>query len=712
MNISYQIIRHQWDLVKNSEPFPEKPDLLKRTLCAWKCEKGHFWYETIEDRAYYQKCHMCQTSRSVTNVYNLHYLRPDLAAQLHPTKNKNAIADKLTPRSSKTMTWICDKAHEWEAKICSRSEGQGCPECSNRKIGKANNLVVLYPNVAAEWDYEENGNLTPDQVVPGSCKKVGWKCKKGHKWSTRVVNRTTKKQGCPECTNRKVGKDNNLAILRPDLAAQWDNQENGELTPDQVVPGSPKKVGWKCIKGHQWKATIASRMKGRNCPKCCRRGGDYSKIIDESESVAVLRPYLLLEWDNEENENISLYKLSLQSSKKIYWKCSKGHKWKAAVKDRLKGKGCTQCYHLKIKENKDNTKSDLKHKYRSIKSQWDSIANNEPFPHFPSKQKHLVGKWRCKKGHFWYETIEKRAHYQKCHMCQTKRRVTEVHNLQYLRPDLTAQLHPVKNKGMIADKVLPNSGERAWWICDKGHEWEARICARNAGQGCPGCCNRKVSDDNSLAVLCPDLAAEWDYEENGDLTPDQVVPGSNKRVAWICSKGHKWNNNIANRTKLGSGCPKCPHNKVIKINKDRSFAIKHPELVREFHPTLNGNISLYELSSKSNIRIWWKCEKGHVWDTLLATRSYGSRCPECMNRKVGKDNNLAVLRPDLVLEWDDEENGDLKPNQVVLGSGKKVTWKCNKGHRWKAAIQARVNGSGCVHCYRGRGKFKKLHINS
>ena len=198
-NLPYKLIQSQWDSGHNRTPFPENPHLLKRTLGTWKCKKGHFWYETIESRAHYQKCHMCQTSRRATEVYNLQYLRPDLAAQLHPTKNKNVITDKLSPRSSKIMTWFCEKGHEWEARVCVRSEGQGCPECSNRKVGKSNNLAVLYPNVAAEWDYEENGDLTPDQVVPGSNKKVGWKCEKGHKWKAVITSRVNKGNGCVHC---------------------------------------------------------------------------------------------------------------------------------------------------------------------------------------------------------------------------------------------------------------------------------------------------------------------------------------------------------------------------------------------------------------------------------------------------------------------------------------------------------------------------------
>lgn len=37
----------------------------------------------------------------------------------------------------------------------------------------------------------------------------------------------------------------------------------------------------------------------------------------------------------------------------------------------------------------------------------------------------------------------------------------------------------------------------------------------------------------SLAEARPDLAKEWNYEKNGDLRPEDVSCGSNKKIWWI-----------------------------------------------------------------------------------------------------------------------------------------------------------------------------------
>lgn len=41
---------------------------------------------------------------------------------------------------------------------------------------------------------------------------------------------------------------NDLAILRPDLAKEW-NERNLPLCPEQVTCGSTRKVWWRCAAG-------------------------------------------------------------------------------------------------------------------------------------------------------------------------------------------------------------------------------------------------------------------------------------------------------------------------------------------------------------------------------------------------------------------------------------------------------------------------------
>jgi hypothetical protein len=62
-----------------------------------------------------------------------------------------------------------------------------------------------------------------------------------------------------------------------------------------------------------------------------------------------------------------------------------------------------------------------------------------------------------------------------------------------------------------------------------------------------------------LSITHPQLVAQWHPRENGDLTPDQVVAGSHKKVWWICpnSYDHEWDASVRSRVRLGAGCPAC-----------------------------------------------------------------------------------------------------------------------------------------------------------
>jgi hypothetical protein len=66
----------------------------------------------------------------------------------------------------------------------------------------------------------------------------------------------------------------------------------------------------------------------------------------------------------------------------------------------------------------------------------------------------------------------------------------------------------------------------------------------------------KLTDKNRLSIVNPELCKEWDYDKNGDLTPEDISFGSNKRVWWKCREGHEWEATPDDRSN-GSGCPLC-----------------------------------------------------------------------------------------------------------------------------------------------------------
>ncbi len=136
----------------------------------------------------------------------------------------------------------------------------------------------------------------------------------------------------------------------------------------------------------------------------------------------------------------------------------------------------------------------------------------------------------------------------------------------------------------------------------------------------------------------------------------------------------------------------------------KKFLSEYPELIKEWHPTKNEELKPEEINY-GNIVVWWLCPKGHEYDSIISgrTRKGQSRgCPYCSGRRVSDDNNLKSLFPKIADEWHPDKNGDLKPDEVTYGSGKKVWWLCSKGHSFENTINHRTSRktSGCPHCYR------------
>lgn len=221
---------------------------------------------------------------------------------------------------------------------------------------------------------------------------------------------------------------------------------------------------------------------------------------------------------------------------------------------------------------------------------------------------------------------------------------------------------------------------------------------------------RKSLYDYCMEHNLPNLLREWHPTLNGELTPKQVSYGSKQKIWWQCEHGHVWQAVVVNRTGADSGCPYCTNRKVLAGFND--LATLQPKLAAEWHPTLNGGLTPSDVLEGSHYMAWWICEKGHEWQAMVKARVNGSGCPYCANKKVlAGFNDLATLEPKIAAEWHPTLNGDLTPEQVTVGSHKRVWWQCSSGHVWEAVIYSRAGQSsrksGCPICA-GRFKAKKI----
>lgn len=484
-----------------------------------------------------------------------------------------------------------------------------------------------------EYDYEANADINLKDLKIGSNKKIGWICNKGHRWKATVYNRVNGTK-CPFCTNSKILRGfNDLETLNPNLAKEWDYTKNGKK-PCEIGAGTAKKYWWIChVCGYEWEAPVVVRhIKNVGCPECAKE--KHTSFPEQSIFYYLQKYYkkyqvynrYLFENKYEADIYIKKIKLAIEYDGSYYHnivgsKKRENNKNKYLISNNIKL--------IRVRENVKNDK---------LSDDIDIIA----IPKNPN-----------------YKEIDKALE-------KVITRINQLYNIE-----ANHVFNTEKDRFKIMDNYIVGIKK------------------------------------NSLLSKYPDIAQEWDYTKNR-ISPDNVSVSSEKRVWWICSNcKNEWEATISNRTRMNAGCPKCGIKKQLEsfnrnmIDSKGSLNENNPTLAKEWNYEKNGELTPNDIIATSNKKVWWKCVKGHEWEASIFKRNAGTGCPYCSNRKVLKGfNDLATKNPELLKEWDYCKNKEIRPEDVVYGSYKKVWWKCSKcGHEWQTLIATRtIQGCNCPIC--------------
>ena len=248
------------------------------------------------------------------------------------------------------------------------------------------------------------------------------------------------------------------------------------------------------------------------------------------------------------------------------------------------------------------------------------------------------------------------------------------------------------------------------WSCDQcpsgyPHKWVQMPRARTRNDGCPFCSGRRACRHNSLATKSHAAAASWDYSAN-EGTPDDYTAGSDYRAIWTCQDcGLSWQTSIRRRALEGTGCPHCY--KLRRGRKADGSRTSHPTfrrasgdhpLMAEWDREANEKAGLHpeNIKLRSNIQVNWVCRKCplgllHLYKAMPFARTLvRSGCPYCDAQKVCKCNSLQTHFPELVQEWDFEQNKDT-PRDYTARSNKIVWWKTAERGSWQQTIHSRTD---------------------
>lgn len=631
-----------------------------------------------------------------------------------------------------------------------------------KKLSNTYNLLVLFPEIAKDWDYEKN-DIKPSEITPGSNRNAWWRCDSGHEFQASIANRTRGGTGCPYCSGRKIS-NNSLEHLFPELASEWDYVKNGTLTPDKVLPGSNKKVWWICKKnqGHRWQTGVHMRAGSRKtgCPYCS------GQRVTRDKSLGVVYPGLSNQLHST-NGALNIFTINPQSAKKVFWQCEKNsnHIWEARINTRaIRGYGCPFCAGKKVLPEES-----FAAEYPNLLSEWDYSKNKFK----PTEIRTGTGKnvhWVCSDNpaHTWTATPHNRAiNNSGCPICSGNAAWSE-YNLVTEFPKIAADWDYGKNEAR-PEEFLPKSRQKVWWICKfkPEHQFQKIISNRTIhGHGCPHCSiqssraeiriyaellaifpnakHRHKEFGYEFDVFIPELktAIEYDgfYYHKDQLEKDilknnfcedkdirlvrfrEMPLEQIKSTDILVSRGGITPSDIAALIKiliektevnplfLDKEYNEFQNDKTYQKIVDalpapvrhNSLAEQNKDLASEWHYELNAPLTPYSFNPNAHYRAWWKCniDPHHKpWQAAIYSRNTGVGCPTCAGRVPSATKNLKVIFPKVAQEWDYEKNHN-NPEDYTPGSGQKVWWICpnNSNHSYEAKIFERTRKSYPKKC--------------
>lgn len=453
-------------------------------------------------------------------------------------------------------------------------------------------MSTTHPQLANEFHPSKNGDISPDNIVAGTHKKIWWICKEisenpcGHIWQSTGSHRTHRSQGCPPCgilkraASRSLPKEgNSMRRTHPKLAMEFHPSKNNNESPDSLTAGTGKTLWWVCKSvsekpcGHEWTARGRTRLK-HGCPAC----SNQSVHIDGRNSLEKTEPNLAKEFHPTKNGDYNPRNITWGSGKKLWWKCIEisenpcGHEWEASPDSRSRRNfGCPACINQALHIDGRNS---MRNTNNVLTKDFHPTLNGDLTPDDLIAGTHLRLWWKCHKCEHEWEAPGNTRHHSggQCSACINQVLHSNGKNsMRRTHPEISSEFHTEKNGDLSPDNILMSTKEKIWWVCKTvsafpcGNEWESSGSSRKSGAGCHSCANQAVHSDghNSLRNTHPELVKEFHPTKNNEMTPDNLVAGTNKRISWICTSvsknpcGFEWVTSGAKRSGELQGCPNC-----------------------------------------------------------------------------------------------------------------------------------------------------------
>ncbi len=402
----------------------------------------------------------------------------------------------------------------------------------------------------------------------------------------------------------------------------------------------------------------------------------------------------------EKNKNVDLNTLTLGSNKKIWWKCPKcGHAWKAIVKSKNNVKTCAVCCNrVVIVGTNDLYTYCIKNNRKDLIDEFDSEKNDFSMKEL-TIESHKEVWWKCLKcEHSWHASPARRIKRDSgCGVCKHVILKKGVNDLLTTNPEIAKEWDNKKNK-IGPDEVMAGSNkEKYWFICPKGHSYNATPLDRKKGNNCPKCSKERHTSFPEKAVYYYIKKYLTKVEENyhnpilGNQEIDIFVPEIKLGIEY---DGRAWHKDYKRDLKKDIDCSQ---NNITLIR------------IRE-----NGCTDFDSDSIKIDISPYNKQELENAIELIF--KFIGDKYKICKNVDInierdrmkileimdlsGKENSLANYCPEIKKYWNKEKNGKINPEQISHSCEKEIFLKCHKCNiEWKMLAKDFKLRPKCPYCY-------------
>ena len=486
-------------------------------------------------------------------------------------------------------------------------------------------ITITHPSLSAEWDYEANGDLLPENVSKGMVKKIHWRCIKGHPYEARVDHRCSMKSGCPYCAHKKpFPSETDLKTIYPEIAAEWDYETNDDNL-EEYLPQSNKVKNWTCpiCRRSYAKKIIDRTVNQLGCPNCTKPG---ERSTSQQEQAFVF--YLKKKTEVLNREKVYGFEVDIYLPKK-----NAGIEYHG------------EFYHLKRVERDAAKRKTLVDKGTRlitvtcgrVRGVCKDTVTMLTKPKANPTEKELT--WAIKEV---FQLLE--IDCPDINLSRDRSKIyaqyigsIKANSLERKFPELASEWNYEMNECLTPGMFQYGSHAEVWWTCPKcNNAYDMVIYNRTiGGQNCPYCSKpikRIKIGFNDLATTHPDLSVQWHPFLNGDKTPLDYTAGSREKPYWLCPAcGYTWRAAICSRC-AGKGCPCCSGRVVVPGIND--LETKNPFLAAEWHPTMNGEKTPGGVTPGKQKKAWWLCSIcGHEWEAVIAARNRGNGCPECKRKR-------------------------------------------------------------------------------